>query len=310
MNLFNTTYPVEVATSLNDLMRFEYMVQAGNILPNHPIYSILAGKHAAKMRGRGLDFEEVRMYVPGDDVRNIDWKVTARSSETYSKIFNEEKERPTFALLDQSSSMFFGSERYVKSVSAAHVAAISAFYTIKRGDRFGGIIFNDEGHDYLPPKRNKALVEHFLQLIVKHNNHLPERKKVNPDFSKINEMLQRTQSLITHDYVIAIITNLLTLNDDSKHLLRSMAFRNDLILMHIEDPMDKFLPPGKLVLTNGDRQITWDSNKWNQKYSSDYEHRLNSLTEEFRHYRIPVSVISTTTPVELQIKERMGERLR
>ena len=306
------TYPVEVAVTLDDLMRFEYMVSAGNILPNHPIYSILAGRHAARMRGRGLDFEEVRLYVPGDDIRNIDWKVTARSNNTYSKVFNEEKERPTFTLLDQSPAMFFGSERYVKSVIAAQVAALTAFYTIKRGDRFGGIIFNGSGYDYLSPRRNKAQVQHYLQLVVEHNNALTQRKGTIPDTGQVNDMLRRAQALVTHDYVVTVITDLLMLNEDSKHLLRSMALRNDLILVHIEDPMDKHLPQGKLVLTDGDRQITWNNKKngWGEKYTSDYEHRMAALTEDFRHYRIPVSVINTVTPVELQIKEKMGERLK
>ncbi len=306
------TYPVEVATTLDDLMRFEYMVQTGNILSNHPIYSILAGRHAAKMRGRGLDFEEVRLYVPGDDIRNIDWKVTARNEETYSKVFNEEKERPTFTLLDQSSILFFGSQRYVKSVTAAHIAALTAFHTIKRGDRFGGIIFNDEKYDYVAPKRSKALVEHFLQLIVNQNNILPLRKKIYLDQDIINRILLRTRTLITHDYVITIITNALQLNDESKHILRSMALNNDLILVHIEDPMDKMLPPGKLILSNGDKQIAWNSkkNQWGEKYTLDYERRLTSLIEEFKRYRIPVSVMTTDIPVEMQIKKRLGERLK
>src|ERR1700754_1797969 len=125
------TYPPEVVTSLSDLMRFEWLVGSRKLLPAHPVYSLLAGRHASKLRGRGLDFEEVRQYIPGDDIRNIDWKVTARTGTTHSKVFNEEKERPTFMVLDQSSWMFFGSQRFVKSVAAAHAAAIGAFYTLK-----------------------------------------------------------------------------------------------------------------------------------------------------------------------------------
>ncbi len=305
-------YPVEVVTNLNDLVRFEYLVQAGNILPNHPVYSILTGRHSAKMRGRGLDFEEVRLYVPGDDIRNIDWKVTARTGETHSKVFNEEKERPTFTLLDQSATMFFGSQRYVKSVTAAHTAALSAYYTIKRGDRFGGIIFNEDGYDYIAPKRNKALVEHFLQLTVERNKALPLRKKIKPNTDLINEMLHRTMAIVTHDYVITIITDLFMLNNDSQHLLRSMAFHNDIILVHVEDPMDRELPPGKTVLSDGTRQITWNNSKnhWGEKYQNDYNERLEALKENFRYYGIPVSVMSTAIPVEEQIQQRMEERMR
>ncbi len=301
--------PIEVVTNLDDLMRFEYLVQSGYILPQHPVYSLLAGKHAARMRGRGLDFEEVRLYVPGDDIRNIDWKVTARNVDTYSKVYNEEKERPTFTLVDQSSWMFFGSQRYVKSVTAAHLAALSAFYTIKRGDRFGGLIFNDEGHDYVSPKRSKALVQHFLQLLVARNQVLPERKILNSNPDLINEMLQRTRSAITHDYVVTVISDMSRLNEDSKRYLKSMAFHNDVILVHIEDPMERQLPDGRIILSDGHRQILWNNKKADsgKKYVADYQSKVAALKEEFRHYQIPVSVVDTVTPVEEQIVQRMKQ---
>ncbi len=306
-------YPPEVVTSLNDLMRFEYLVGGGgSILPNRPIYSILVGRHMAKMRGRGLDFEEVRLYVPGDDIRNIDWKVTARTHETYSKVFNEEKERPTFTVLDQSAVMFFGSQLYVKSVTAAHVAALSAFYTLKRGDRFGGLVFNEEGYDYIQPRRSKASVEHFLQLTAARNKVLPQRKKTQPDATLINEMLHRTQALVTHDYVITVVTDLMNLNEESMRLLRLLSYHNDVIVVHIEDPMDEQLPSGKLVLGNGERQLLWNNarRKAGEKYVSAYNTQLSGLMENLRHYGIPVSVLRTTLPLEKQIKERIGERLK
>ncbi len=304
--------PSEISTTLDELMRFEYLAQVGTLLPKRNIYSILAGQHAAKMRGRGLDFEEVRQYVPGDDIRNIDWKVTARTTDTYSKIFNEEKERRSFILLDQSASMFFGSKLFVKSVTAAHVAALSAFYTVKRGDRVGGLVFNDEGSDYIEPKRSKALVQHFLQLIAERNNALLSRKRTQSKPELFNQMLERTRLSITHDFVILIISDLTKINAESKQHLRSMAAHNDVILVHIEDPMDKTLPAGKLLLSDGNRQIGWsnDQNNWGEKYANDYQQWLVDLKDEFRHYKIPVSVICTDKPVEEQIKERVGTTLK
>ncbi len=301
------TPSVEIVTTLNELMRFEYLAQGGMLLPKRNIYSILAGTHAAKMRGRGLDFEEVRQYVPGDDIRNIDWRVTARTNETYSKEFNEEKERPAFVLLDQSVSMFFGSQQYVKSVTAAHVAALIAFFILKRGDRFGGLVFDDSDSDYVAPKRSKALVEHFLQLVVKRNATLPARQNIKSDTGLLTRMLDRTRLAVTHDYVVAIVSDLTKLNDEGKRHIRSIAAHNDVILVHIEDPMDAQLPDGKLVLSNGERQILWNNNKnqWGKKYESGYKQWLTQLTEEFRHYKIPVSVISTASSVEEQIRKRM-----
>ncbi len=306
------SFPIEVATTLDDLMRFEYKVAVGTLLPNRTIYSMLVGRHAAKMRGRGLDFEEVRLYVPGDDIRHIDWKVTARDNHTYSKVFNEEKERPTFTLLDQSTMMFFGSQRYVKSVTAAHIAALSAFFTIKRGDRFGGIVFSDDGYDYIQPRRSKASVQHFLQQVAQRNRALPGRKQIKNGSTLLNEMLRRTQTLVTHDYVVAIITDLLRLDEESRRMIRSIAYHNDVILVHVEDALDHELPDGKLVLTNGNRQLLWDNSRhhWGAKYTESYLSRLTEIKENFRRYGIPVSILNTATPVEQQIQERMGERLR
>ncbi len=300
--------PLDIVTTLDDLMRFEYLAQGENILPRRNIYSILAGAHSAKMRGRGLDFEEVRQYAAGDDIRNIDWRVTARTGSTYSKVFNEEKERPSFILLDQSIGMFFGSKRFTKSVIAAHVAALSAFFTIHRGDRVGGLVFNEENYDYVVPKRSKALVQHFLQLIVEKNKQLPLRKKVAPHPTLLNEMLQRTSTIVTHDYVIAVVSDLTLVNSESKRYLKNMAAHNNVIFIHVEDPLDVQLPDGKLVLTDGRRQISWDNSKnhWGQRFTNDYRSTISTLTEELRHYGIPVSVMSTAYTVEEQIKERVG----
>ncbi len=306
------TIPVEIVTTLDDLMRFEYLVAPGRILPDKPIYSILAGRHAARMRGRGLDFEEVRQYVAGDDVRTIDWRVTARSETTYSKVYNEEKERPTFVVLDQGPAMFFGSVRYVKSVTAAHVAALAAFYTLRRGDRFGGVVFGADGHDFVVPKRSKTLVQHFLQLTVERNAVLPRRKAVTTDSGLLPQMLERARTAITHDHVVMLVTNALQLDEPGIHTLQSLAVSNDVMVVHIEDPMDRTLPAGKLILTDGERQILWDNDRGGigRKFTSDYDARIGALTDRLRRFRIPLAVLDTAMPVEQQISRNISQMLR
>jgi uncharacterized protein (DUF58 family) len=304
----NTNYPPEVVVTLENLMRYEYLVQSENLLPSHPVYSILAGRHASKLRGRGLDFEEVRQYVPGDDIRNIDWRVTARTGKTHSKVFNEEKERPTFIIVDQSAWMFFGSTRFVKSVSAAHAAAIGAFYTIKRGDRTGGIIFNEEGYDYISPKRSKALVQHFLQCIVNRNKILPQRKCVTANTALLNQMLQRSLSSITHDYVVTVISDFSAINEETKHHLRSLSNHNDVILIHIYDALDEALPDGRLVLSDGKYQVAWQNSKhkWGEKYKNSFRDIRTTLSDEFRRYRIPIVFFNTGEAIEDQVMHDLG----
>jgi uncharacterized protein (DUF58 family) len=306
------SYPPEVVTTLQDLMRYEFLVQSGSLLPNRSIYSILGGRHVSKLRGRGLDFEEVRHYVPGDDIRNIDWRVTARTGETHSKVFNEEKERPTFIVVDQSSTMFFGSQRFVKSVSAAQVAAISTFYTLKRGDRAGGIVFNEEGFDLIVPKRSKALVQHFLQCVVNRNKVLPLRKTAVPNINLLNQMLQRTQAAVTHDYVIVIISDFSAINAETKMYLRGMSRHNEVILVHIYDALDESLPNDNLILSDGKYQIAWQNNKrqWGEKYRENFKTIRHQLTEEFNRYRIPIVFFNTTETIDNQMFNAMSKILR
>jgi uncharacterized protein (DUF58 family) len=300
-------YPPEVVTTLEDLMRFEYLVQSRKLLPSHPVYSILAGRHASKLRGRGLDFEEVRQYVAGDDIRNIDWRVTARTGETHSKVFNEEKERPTFIILDQSTRMFFGSGRFVKSVSAAHAAAISAFYTLKRGDRTGGLIFNEDGYDYIAPKRSKALVQHLMQCIVDRNKILPQRKQVLENVDLLNNMLQRAAASVTHDYVITVISDFSVINETTKHILRSLANHNDVILIHIYDPLEEALPDGRLLLSDGKYQIQWNNgrHKWGEAYRNNFQQVRAELVNSFQRYHIPVVFFNTVDTIEEQVRTAM-----
>jgi uncharacterized protein (DUF58 family) len=297
------SYPLEVVTTLDDLMRFQWLVQPGGILPDHPVYSILAGRHSSKLRGRGLDFEEVRPYVPGDDIRNIDWRVTARTGKVHSKVFNEEKERPVFIVLDQTSWMFFGSRHFLKSVSAAHTAAISAFYTLKRGDRVGGIVFNEEGHDYSAPRRNKESLRYFLQSIVKRNSRLPLRSRIRPNTPWLNDILNETSSLITHDYVITVISDFSLIDNKTRELLKGIGNHNDVILVHLYDELEESLPDGRILLSDGRYQLTWNNSRHDQggSYQGNFREMRQRLTDEFRHTRIPIVFFNTADPIEDQL---------
>ena len=200
------TYPPEVFVSLDDLLGMELLAKGFSFLAKKQrVKSILGGKHASKLRGRGLDFEEVRNYVAGDDIRNIDWKVTARTKKTHTKVFSEEKERPVLIVVDQSKSMFFGSEKYTKSVVAAKLAALTAFRVLKEGDRVGGVVFADNGIDFVLPKRNKKNALQFLEKIVERNHQLKDSNPVIFE-EALKETFIKIKNIVTHDYLIIIIS--------------------------------------------------------------------------------------------------------
>src|SRR6201996_4897190 len=161
-----------VYVDLDDLLALEYRGSKVSFLPRQPVHSLLSGRFASRMRGRGLNFEEIRDYRAGDDVRSIDWKVTARLRKPHIRVFNEERDRRAVLLVDQRLSMFFGSRLSMKSVTAAQAAAIGAWRVLGVGDRGGAIVFNDSDLVEIKPRRSRATVLQILSAIVTQNQQL------------------------------------------------------------------------------------------------------------------------------------------
>ena len=122
----------------------------------------LGGPYLTKLKGRGMEFAEARSYQYGDDVRHIDWRVTARTGTTHTKLFREERERPVMLVLDLSRRMFFGTRQRLKSVQAARIAALTGWRALLRGDRVGGVIYSEEMHREYKPRSDRR---HFLRLL-------------------------------------------------------------------------------------------------------------------------------------------------
>jgi len=293
----------DIAVELKDLLRFEYLVFQRKLLPKKQVHSILAGKNVSKLRGRGLDFEEVRKYVNGDDIRNIDWKVTARTRVTHTKVFTEEKERPVFTVVDQTASMFFGSRKYTKSVIAAHLAAISAFRTLKVGDRFGGLIFDDKEETYVAPKRSRAAVLRFLEQVVFYNRKLLTRKRLNSTVSRLNDVLRKTYATVTHDYVITVMSDFVHTDDETKKLLINLARHNDVILVAVSDTFEQSIPNRRMLFSDGDLQVNWKAIQEEKDQLERLIEQKDGFLKEMRKYGVLYMQISTDRPVEDQLKE-------
>src|ERR1700745_2535477 len=156
-----------VYVSLDDLLALEYRGRQISFLPKQPVHSLLSGRFASRMRGRGLNFEEIRDYRSGDDVRSIDWKVTARLQKPHVRVFNEERDRQALLVVDQRLSMFFGSRRAMKSVPRARGGG--PWRILGVGDRVGAILFNDSDVVEVRARRSRATVLRILSTIVAQN---------------------------------------------------------------------------------------------------------------------------------------------
>lgn len=144
-----------VELGLDELLEMRHRLHEARLFSSQNRRSPLVGLHHSRLRGRGVDFDQVRIYQPGDDVRTIDWRVTARTREPHTKLFHEERERPVFVLVEQSQRLFFGSGLCFKAVLAARAAAFIGWSALAHNDRIGGLVFSDRDCHEIKPRRSK-----------------------------------------------------------------------------------------------------------------------------------------------------------
>lgn len=166
--------------TLDELLRLKHRAKGFSFLPRQPVHSLLAGRHASRLRGRGLNFEELRHYFEGDDTRSIDWLATARLGSPHVRVYSEERDRPILLLVDQRSTMFFGSRRAMKSVAAAEAAALAAWRVTSLGDRVGAVVFGDEEIVEIKPQRRETGVVRVLAEVVRQNQALGQAAPPRP----------------------------------------------------------------------------------------------------------------------------------
>src|SRR5215475_13905354 len=177
-------------TDLDALIALQFKAQGFTLKHNQPVHSLLFGRRASHVRGRGLDFEELRSYVSGDDVRSIDWRVTARAQKPYVRVYSEERDRPTMLVVDQRINMFFGSRVSMKSVVAAEIAALAAWRVFHQGDRIGAFIFNDDTTEQIRMRRSRATVLRILDRISYQNHLLRGDSPVQPKPDRLNKTIE------------------------------------------------------------------------------------------------------------------------
>ncbi len=302
--------PPEVYATLRDLVGLQHDAHGFSFLPRHAIQSLLSGRHRSRLRGRGLDFDEVRKYVAGDDIRNIDWRVTARVGTTHSKVFTEERERPVLLIVDQCSSMFFGSQVYLKSVIAAHAAALAAWRTLEVGDRVGGIVFDDQHLDYVAPKRDRRSVQRILHLVATRNQALgpraPETKR-----NQLLAALRQAQQLVTHDYLIVVISDFQGFDTEVMKALIQLTRHNDVIAARVTDPVEEKLPETDLVLTDGVFQTSLERRKRAHSFFQKQQLQIQDhLFTQLSRYGIPVLNLDTGEAVSVQLRNTVGGQAR
>lgn len=276
----------------------------------------LAGRMRSSLRGRGLTFEELREYLPGDDIRTIDWRVTARTSKPVVRIYGEEKERPALIVVDQRTNMFFGSRRAMKSVAAAEVAALCAWRVLGSGDRVGGFVFNDAEIDQLRPHRSRQAVIGFADKIAAQNRKLTADFDGSPSPAQLDRVLSHVASIAHHDHLIVVISDFDGHSAATRNMLLRLSESNDVICILIYDPFMLELPrSGDIVVSGGALQAELSFRQANVRdaitdFATARGRELRAWQMELGLPMLPVSAAEETAPQLRRLLEQSAWRQR
>ncbi|HYQ49065.1 MAG TPA: DUF58 domain-containing protein [Pseudomonas sp.] len=298
-----------VYASLAELMALEGRARGLSFVARQPLSSILSGNHASRLRGRGLSFDELRHYAPGDDLRHLDWRASLRYGKPFVRTFNEERDRPTLVLVDQRMSMYFGSQRYFKSVSAAQLAAICAWMAFHAGDRVGGMVFGNQQVEYVRPLRSRARVEALCSAVIKANQRLSAYAGDAENDTQLDKVLRSCVASAGHDHLICIISDFAGIGPDTLPLLRQLHQHNDVIAIQVYDPIALQLPDkGRLNVTQGSQQVEIEvgQRRIKRPLGEFLTGRLRDVAELLRRSQVPLMLVSTGDDSLEQLRRELG----
>lgn len=249
---------------------------------------VFSGNYKTRFKGRGMSFSEVRPYQYGDDVRNIDWNVTARTNEPHVKIFEEERELTFMLLVDVSGSAYFGSSQQYKLEIATEIAATLAFSASVNNDKVGAIFFSDKVEKFVPPKKGKP---HILRILRDMLYLEPQQVTTN-----LNEPLKYLINIIGKRCTAFILSDFMT--QDYEKAIRLAANRHDVIGIHLYDPLEEQLPnvgllPTLDAETGQTKWVDTSSRAVRQAYEAHYQHNVHYFKTTFLRNNADVLSIST-----------------
>jgi uncharacterized protein (DUF58 family) len=280
-------------------------IKSIQILTKKLVTASFAGEYESAFKGTGMEFDEVREYQPGDDVRKIDWNVTARMSAPFVKVHKEERELTVILMVDLSESGHFGSVDTYKRERAAEAAAILAYTAIKSNDRVGLLLFTDKVERYIPPKKGAGHVWRLISEVL--------RFEATGTGTSVKGALSALGKIAKRRAVVFLISDFI--DDGFEHDLRISARRHDLIALPVRDPREFILPDVGLVAlrdAESGREVTIDTHMASVRtaYTKQARARVDKLSEMFRRagvFEVPLSSeTSSVEPIVGFLRERGG----
>ncbi|QTH63700.1 DUF58 domain-containing protein [Psychrosphaera ytuae] len=292
---------------LDELLKYQGFTHLLNTKPSARIKHHLSGQYLAKTKGRGMEFDEARHYQPGDDVRAIDWRVTARTGKTHTKVFKEEKDRPIFILCDLLPSMKFGSQFVYKSVQASHLAALVAWRAKQQGDKVGGLVLTDSQLlEAKPRARQKALL-HWLNNLVEGNEQLATNEgNLNEQqaCAKFENACSHLRRVAHPGSLIYIISDFLHVNEQARQHLFQLQKHCEINACWVYDPIEQSLPnvvSDDLTVTDGIHHKRLNSLQQITAYNKTAQQFFEQQKSAIQQLNIKWLPVSAGLPLQQQL---------
>ncbi|MBA2650331.1 MAG: DUF58 domain-containing protein [Legionella sp.] len=298
-----------VTAELNELIELRGSAQSlqyhskGRALPS--------GNHLSKVRGRGMDFSEVRHYQAGDEIRHMEWRVTARTGRPHVKIYEEAKERPVVILADFNPSMMFGTRVAFKSVIAARLASLIAWTTIKHGDRVGGFFFSAiEHHEFVPRGRASGVLP-LLACLSHFTKQIHSQETASP--RSFSDVLIRLHRVVRPGSILILISDFYSMDNDCEKHLHRLRAHNDILAFRVCDPLELSAPkPQQYPITNGREELVLDTSNGtvNKAYEHYCQQRTKQLQEQFKSLQIQYNQVNGQTNLSHLVRQIFPGRRR
>ena len=266
-----------------------------------------SGQYLSTLRGRGMEYDESRAYQPGDDIRLLDWRVTARTDKPHTKLFREERERPVFLCVDYRRGMFFATRGVFKAVQAARAASVLAWRAQQNGDRIGGLVFADSEHHELPPRRGKTAAIQWVKLLCEQASKVRTAATADGIDRTLADTMTRLRRVAKPGSLIFLVSDFRAFNDHCKAELVRLAGHTDIALIAIHDPLEARLPAldEAASVSDGHRTVRLAGITTRQRahYAEQFTRRIEGVRQHCRDHRLLFTTIDTTAdPIAALVK--------
>ena len=293
--------PGVVHAGSDELVRYRLQARDLCLDSRQPARSVITGAHASRFRGRGMDYLESRNYQPGDDIRSMDWRVTARTGRAHVKLYQEERERPVVVMIDLGPGMFFATRGAFKSVIAARAAALIGWAAVQNGDRIGALLFNGGHHEIRPQGGQRGVLRLIRELVksTRPDQGLSGQVEYNEQ-GHLNDALVRLRRVARPGSLVFILSDFYAINEDSRRHLQALRQHNDIVACQIVDALE-LQPPvaGRYAISDGINNGLLDTRSADRRdaYSAYFAKHHQAVRELMQQSSVHLQRLATTDDV-------------